>query len=162
MEGPSLTWVTFHLLTRIHPEGKLSCSTPKGKKFTLGNLASETQLFLFDCASSRHTERFLFATFSCGTQPMLNVLKPWCSSQLLSLDNRVNHLKGTHMHKHIRDWVSDQPPLKRWDFPEHLLAIGAGPFASTDRRLIALWSPLTWKMCHWESTEDFLLPFLGK
>lgn len=63
------------------------------------------------------------------------------------------------MHKHIRDWVSDQPPSNQWDLPEHLLPIGAGPFAFIDRRLMALWTHLTWKMCHWESKEDFLLPF---
>lgn len=65
----------------------------------------------------------------------------------------------THGHTHIRDWVSDQPPLNRWGFPEHLLLIGASPFAFIHRRLIALWAHLTWKMCYWEHTEGFLLSF---
>lgn len=35
----------------------------------------------------------------------------------------------------------------------------AGPFPFIWRKLTALWAHLTWKMCHWESTENFLLPF---
>lgn len=137
---------TFHLLTRIPSERKLSCSTPKGRNHLgepgLGS-ANETQLFSLGHAFKAHrTKRFLL-TLSCGTRPTLSVLKPWCSSQPLLLDNRVNHAEGTYMHKHMWDWVSDQLPLNQWDSPEHLLPIAAGPFAFIDRRLMVLWAHLT-------------------
>lgn len=63
------------------------------------------------------------------------------------------------MHTHTSDWLSDQPLLNQWDFPENIFPIGVGPFAFIHRKLTALWARLTWKTCHWESSEDVLLLF---
>lgn len=157
---PSYTSFTFHLLTRIPPEGNLSCSTGKAE-ITLGNLGWD-QPTGHSC--------FHLTVDHQGTQgkeisphiQLWNTTNSQCLEALMLISAPIpwqqsEPCKGhTHGHTHIRDWVSDQPPLNWWDFPGHLLPVGAGPFAFIHRRLPG---NLTWKMCHWECTEGFLLSF---